>query len=62
MNGYVVPERDPRAMADAITRLVKDPDLRHRMGERNREQARGYDWTFVAAQVAEAYARAARVR
>ena len=62
VNGYVVPERDPRAMADAITRLARDPELRERMGKHNREQARGYDWTFVAAQVAEAYARAARVR
>ena len=62
VNGYVVPERDPRAMADAITKLARDPELRESMGKRNREQARGYDWTFVAAQVAEAYARAARVR
>lgn len=33
--GYLV-DRDPQACADAITRLLSDPDLRHRMGAAGR--------------------------
>ena len=33
VNGLLVPPRDPRALADAIVRALKDADLRRRMGE-----------------------------
>lgn len=32
-SGFVVPARNPRALAEAIEKLVKDPDLRQRMGQ-----------------------------
>ncbi|NJD63408.1 MAG: glycosyltransferase family 4 protein [Deltaproteobacteria bacterium] len=34
--GLLVPVKDPMAMADAIVRLLRDPELRRRMGERGR--------------------------
>lgn len=34
--GFVVPARDPAAMADALVRLARDPDLRARMGAAGR--------------------------
>jgi glycosyltransferase involved in cell wall biosynthesis len=37
-NGLLVPPDDPGALADAIERLVADPDLRARMGRRSRER------------------------
>lgn len=32
-SGYVVPAKDPQALADALEKLYRDTELRHRMGE-----------------------------
>lgn len=37
--GYVVPPRDPDALARALLELERDPDLRRRLGRRGRERA-----------------------
>ena len=36
--GYLVPPADPRAMADALLRLIRNPQLRREMGCRGRER------------------------
>ena len=36
VTGFLVPPRDPQALADAILRLLRDPELRQRMGEAGR--------------------------
>jgi len=38
-DGFLVPPRDPAALADRISRLLEDEYLRRRMGERVRERA-----------------------
>ncbi len=38
VNGYLVPPRDPAALADAIRRLHADPELRRKMGRAGREK------------------------
>lgn len=38
IEGFVVPARDPRAMADALARLIHDVELRRRMGSAGRER------------------------
>jgi glycosyltransferase involved in cell wall biosynthesis len=37
-NGFLVPPNDPRALADALRRLIEDDSLRRRMGDASREQ------------------------
>lgn len=39
VNGFLVPARDPGAIADAVVRLAESPDLRRDFGERSRERA-----------------------
>lgn len=36
VTGLLVPPRDPQALVDAILRLLRDPDLRDRMGQAGR--------------------------
>jgi glycosyltransferase involved in cell wall biosynthesis len=36
-NGILVPPKDPRALARAIERLARDPEERHRLGEKGRK-------------------------
>ena len=38
IDGLLVPPNDPKALAEAIQRLVDDPDLRKKMGEAAREK------------------------
>ncbi len=38
--GWLVPPRDPQALAAAIRSLLADPDLRHKLGQAGQERAR----------------------
>ncbi len=40
VSGVLVPVRDPTALADAIERLWREPELRRRLGQRAREEVR----------------------
>ena len=44
IEGRIVPERDPVALADAIAEIVEDRDKRARMSVAARERARDYTW------------------
>jgi glycosyltransferase involved in cell wall biosynthesis len=37
-NGFLVPARDPFALAEAVRKLILDPDLRHKMGKCGRDR------------------------
>jgi glycosyltransferase involved in cell wall biosynthesis len=41
VTGIIVPQRDPEALAEAISRLLADPNLRERMGQAARQLVEG---------------------
>jgi glycosyltransferase involved in cell wall biosynthesis len=50
VNGLVVPAGDPAALAEAVVRLLRDPDLRAAMGAAAREHVRQHFSLEVAAE------------
>jgi glycosyltransferase involved in cell wall biosynthesis len=44
IDGLIVPERDPHALADATAQIVEDRVLRERMSIAARDRARDYTW------------------
>ena len=56
VNGFLVPPRDPGAIADAVLRLANEPELRERFGERSRERAvTQFAFTVVAERTESVY-------
>ncbi len=54
--GFVVPVGDARAMADKLLALLRDPDLRSRMGARNAARAKAeHGWTASAKKLLSVY-------
>lgn len=57
VTGFLIPSRDPRALAERLAQLHADPLLARRMGEEGLRRAyRHYTWRSVASQVAAVYA------
>ncbi len=54
--GLLVPQNDAPALADAITHLLSDADLRAQMGAAGRRYAQTQDWSAVAERVGALYA------
>jgi glycosyltransferase involved in cell wall biosynthesis len=56
INGYLVPPRDPIALADALALLIDNGYERRRMGRQGRLLAeRQFAWDYIAAQYVEVY-------
>lgn len=54
--GLLVPEKNPEAIADAVLRLLNEPELAQRLGEQGLEHARRYfDWVRIMDQYDEIY-------
>lgn len=53
--GFLVPPRDPKAITQAIIKILKDKELARRMGEAGRKRALEFSWSNVVLQVKELY-------
>ena len=54
--GYIVPPRDPAALADAIVSLLKDPEACRRMGEQGYTKLKtDMAWSTIAASLLAVY-------
>ena len=60
--GFLVPPRDPAALAGKLTTLLHDPALRERMSRRALERARGFTWDAVTDEMERVYEAAAPAR
>lgn len=59
--GFLVPPKDPEALAGRLAALAADPARRTAFGNAARQRAyRHYTWARVAEQIAQVYARALR--
>ena len=57
VTGFLIPSRDPRALAERLAQLHGDPALARWMGEEGLRRAyRHYTWRSVASQAAAVYA------
>jgi glycosyltransferase involved in cell wall biosynthesis len=54
LEGFIVPERDPDALAEAIDRIVSDRELRARMSRAARVRARAFAWDRFGERLVEA--------
>lgn len=54
--GFLVPERDPDALADKLELVITDTELRQRLGARAAEVAAEYSWDVVADEIEGLYA------
>jgi D-inositol-3-phosphate glycosyltransferase len=55
VTGFTVPVDEPRALADRLTRLSCDPELRKKLGSQAAAVAAEYAWENIAARVVALY-------
>lgn len=55
--GFLVPDRDPEALAAKIQLLLCDDDLRQKLGSQATHWARRFGWPVVANQIVDLYER-----
>ncbi len=56
VSGFLVPPRDPSALAGAVSRLLADPDLRKRMGQAARQRIRErFDISLTTRSIEKVY-------
>ncbi|WP_299024390.1 glycosyltransferase [uncultured Thermanaerothrix sp.] len=57
VTGFVIPDGEPAILADRLTQLILDSNLREQMGKRAVEHAQPYAWTKIVRQIVRLYER-----
>lgn len=57
ITGFVIPDGEPALLADRLTQLILDANLREQMGKRAVERAQPYAWAEVTRQIIQVYDR-----
>ena len=61
VTGFLVPPRDPQALADKLLLLANNPELRRQMGERGRERVkRLFDFSRIMIELERLYCESLR--
>ncbi len=61
--GLLVPPADPRALAEAINKLLRDKSLARKMGKAGRQRAENYfSWSSIAKETKDMYAKVIKER
>lgn len=55
ITGYTVPFNDVNALAERLTELIENPELRARLGSQAASVAKGYSWDIIGGQVLNLY-------
>ena len=55
VSGFLVPDRDPEALADKMELILSDPELRDRLGQQALEATRRYSWGRIADEIMRLY-------
>ncbi len=55
INGLLVEEKNAKALAEAIIKLLEDEDSRRQMKKRNLEDIKEKDWPLIARQITNVY-------
>ena len=55
VTGFLVPDRNPEALADKIDLILSDPDLRNRLGAQALEATHRFTWGNIADQIIQIY-------
>lgn len=53
--GYTVPSSDVAALADRLAKIIRDPDLRTRLGSQAAALAQGFSWDIIAQDILQQY-------
>lgn len=55
VTGFVVPNGEPELLGEHLVKLLIDPELRTRLGEKGADIARDYSWNVIARQIYAVY-------
>ena len=55
LNGYSVPEGDPIALGNKLTELIRDNDLRKKLGQQANQYAQDFSWEKITARIIAVY-------